>query len=173
MATLGDRLVTFTGLSKPDRSPSSARKALTEHDRRDTEPSMSRQNVDIVRHSLEAFARGDFDAAFAAHDPASEWRTAADEPDRQVYRGVAGLRRFVDSIEELWEDRFAGSTVFEDYIERGDWVVVPWRARLHGRTSGIAVDVTETYAVQVRDSKIVCVEEYRHADDAFARVERS
>jgi ketosteroid isomerase-like protein len=134
---------------------------------------MSRENVDIVRHSLEAFARADFDTAFAAHDPASEWRTAADEPDRHVYRGVAELRQFVDSIKELWEDRFDGRTVFEDYIERGDWVVVPWRAQLHGRTSGIAVDVTETYAVQVRDGKIVCVEEYRHVDEALARVERS
>ena len=126
-----------------------------------------------MRRSLEAFARGDFETSFAAHDPATEWRTAADEPDQQTYRGMAGLRRFVESLEELWEDRFDGRTEFEDFIGRGEWVVVPWRGRMRGRTSGITVEVQETYAVQVREGKIVRVEEYRHADEALARIDSS
>ena len=62
---------------------------------------------------------------------------------------------------------------FEDFIERGDWVIVPWTARLRGRGSGISVDVNETYAVQVRDGRIVRVEEYRKVDEALARVDRT
>jgi ketosteroid isomerase-like protein len=134
---------------------------------------MSRENVEIVRASLEAFACGDFDTAFAAYDPAIEWCTAADEPDRQTYRGMAGLDRFVESLEELWEDRFDGTMRFEDFIDRGDWVVVPWRAKMRGRTSGITVEVRETYALQVCDGKIVRVEEYRQVNDALVRVERN
>ena len=133
---------------------------------------MSRENVELVRRSLEAFARGDFDTAFAAHDPGTEWSTAADEPDRQTYRGVAGLRSLVEALGELWEDRFDGVTTFEDYIEHGDWVVVPWTARLRGRGSGIPIDVTETYAVRVREGRIVRVEEHRHVAQALARVNR-
>jgi ketosteroid isomerase-like protein len=133
---------------------------------------MSGDAVDLVRRSLEAFSRGDFETAFAAHDPATEWRTAADEPDRQTYRGIGGLRRFVKSIEELWEGRFDDIMEFEDFIDRGDWVVVPWKARIRGRTSGITVDVSETYAVQVRDDKIVRVEEYRDLNRALARTGR-
>jgi ketosteroid isomerase-like protein len=133
---------------------------------------MSSTNVEIVRRSLEAFARGDFDTAFAAHDPDIVWSTAADEPDQQIYRGIAGLRSFVESSDELWEDRFAGTMEFEDFIERGDWVIVPWTARLRGRGSGISVDVNETYAVQVRDGRIVRVEEYRKVDEALARLDR-
>ena len=132
---------------------------------------MSRGTVDIVRRSLAAFARGDFDTAFEAHDPAIEWCTAADEPDSQTYRGITGLHRFVESLQELWEGRFDDLVVFEDFIDRGDWVVVPWRSQLRGRTSGITVEVSETYAVLVRDGKIVRVEEYRHTDDALARVD--
>jgi ketosteroid isomerase-like protein len=131
---------------------------------------MSRDNVEIVRRSLEAFARGDFDAAFAAHDADSAWCTAADEPDRRTYRGIDDLRRFAESLDELWEDRFAGVMEFEDFIEQGDWVVVPWTARLHGRSSGIAVDVSETYAVQLRGGRIVRVDEYRHLDQALERL---
>jgi uncharacterized protein len=133
---------------------------------------MSSTNIEIVRRSVEAFGRGDFDTAFAAHDPDIVWCTAADEPDQQTYRGIAGLRRFVESIDELWEDRFDGTMEFEDFIERGDWVIVPWRARLRGRNSGISVEVDETYAVQVRDGRIVRVEEYRKVDEALARLDR-
>jgi ketosteroid isomerase-like protein len=130
---------------------------------------MSRENVEIVRASLEAFARGDFDAAFAAHHAESEWCTAEDEPDRRTYRGTAELRGFVESLDELWEHRFDEIMEFEDFIERGDWVVVPWSARMRGRVSGIDVEVRETYAVKVRDGRIVRVEEYRHTDQALAR----
>jgi amino acid transporter/ketosteroid isomerase-like protein len=136
-------------------------------------PARPSENVEIVRRSLEAFGSGDFDTAFAAHDADAEWHTAADEPDSQVYRGIAALDRFVDSLGEAWEDRFAGVMEFEDFIERGDWVIVPWSARLRGRGSGIAVDVRETYAVQVRDARIVRVEEYRDVDQALKRPDAS
>jgi uncharacterized protein len=133
---------------------------------------MSPTNVEIVRRSLEAFGRGDFETAFAAYDPDIVWCTAADEPDQQTYRGIAGLRSFAESLDELWLDRFDGTMEFEDFIERGDWVIVPWRARLRGRGSGIIVDASETYAVQVRDGRIVRVEEYRKVDQALAQVAR-
>jgi ketosteroid isomerase-like protein len=123
-----------------------------------------------VRRSLEAFARGDFDAAFAAYDPESVWCTAADEPDQRTYRGIEELRSFAESLGESWEDRFEGVMEFDDFIERSDWVVVPWTARLHGRTSGAAVDVSETYAIQLRGGRIVRVDEYRHVDQALERL---
>ena len=134
---------------------------------------MSREAVELVRRSLSAFSRGQFETAFAACDAKVEWSTAADEPDPQTYRGRADLDRFVRSLDELWEGRFDELVEFEDFIDRGDWVVVPWRARMRGRASGVVVDVTETYAVQVRDGKIIRVEEYRRTDDALARVERA
>jgi ketosteroid isomerase-like protein len=133
---------------------------------------MSAQNVEIVRRSFEAFARGDFDTAFAAHDPGTVWCTAADEPDQGTYRGIASVRSFAESLDELWEDRFAGVMEFEDFIERGDWVVVPWTAQMRGRGSGITVDVSETYAVQLRNRRIVRVDEYRHVQDALASLEQ-
>ncbi len=131
---------------------------------------MSRENVEIVRRSFEAFARGDFEAAFAAHDAGTEWRTAADEPDQQTYQGIAGLRRFVDSLLDHWEDRFADVMEFEAFIDRGDWVIAPWTARLQGRASGVSVQVRETYAAQVRAGKIVRVEEYRTKEEALEAV---
>jgi ketosteroid isomerase-like protein len=124
-------------------------------------------NVDIVRRSFQALARGDFEAAFADHAPDIEWRTASDEPDSQTYRGIDGLRRLVAAVAEPWENRFDGSVELEESISRGPWVVVPWRARLHGRGSGLEIEVFETYAVLVRAGKIARVEEYRTTEEAL------
>ena len=124
-------------------------------------------NVDIVRRSFQALARGDFEAAFADHAPDIEWRTASDEPDSQTYRGIDGLRRLVAAVAEPWENRFDGSVELEEFISRGPWVVVPWRARLHGRGSGLEIEVFETYAVLVRAGKIARVEEYRTTGEAL------
>ena len=119
---------------------------------------------------MEAFARGDLDAFLADHDPDSEWRTAADEPNPQTYHGHEGLRRFAAEISEAWADRFDGVMTFEDFIDLGDWVVVPWTARLRGRSSGIEVDVSETYAVRVEHCRIVRVNEYRTTEEAIDAV---
>jgi ketosteroid isomerase-like protein len=133
---------------------------------------MSLENVEVVRRSFEAFARGDFETAFAAHDPNTEWCTADDEPDQQTYRGIDGLRRFAATIDEPWTDRFARTVSADDFIDFGDWIVVPWHGRLHGRGSGIEVEIWETYAVQLRDGKIVRVEEYRTKEQALEAMER-
>jgi ketosteroid isomerase-like protein len=86
---------------------------------------MSQANVDVVRSSFEAFARGDFGDAFSSYDPGTEWCTAVDEPDQRTYRGLAALTDFVESLAEPWVDRFGATMKFEDFIDGGDWVVVP------------------------------------------------
>ena len=132
---------------------------------------MSQRNVELVRASFEAFGRGDFNAAFAAYDPVVEWRTADDEPDSRTYRGLAELRAFVAHLADPWTDRFGQAIHFEDFIDCGDWVVAPWSGRLHGHGSGIEIEVSETYAVLVRDGRIVRVDEYRTVEEALDAVE--
>jgi ketosteroid isomerase-like protein len=133
---------------------------------------VSEKNVELVRASFEAFGRGDFNAAFAAYDTEVEWCTATDEPDSRTYRGLAELRAFVAHLADPWTDRFGSATSFEDFIDCGDWVVAPWSGRLHGHGSGIEIEVSETYAVQVRDGRIVRVDEYRTLEEAIGAVQR-
>jgi ketosteroid isomerase-like protein len=128
---------------------------------------MSRENVELVRRSCEAFARGDFETAFAVYDPDIEWHTALDEPDRQTYHGIEGMHKFVVDISDSWLDRFGGGQRFEDFIDLGDWVVAPWSARFRGQISGIEMTVHETYAVLVTRGKIVRVQEYRTKEEAL------
>ncbi len=131
---------------------------------------MSRANVDLVRASFEAFGRGDFETAFAAFDEEVEWKTADDEPDTQVLHGHRELRAFIRHLTDPWTDRFGPAIEFEDFIDCGDWVVAPWRGIVHGHGSGIEMEISETYAAQVRAGRITRVEEYRTADQALEAV---
>jgi ketosteroid isomerase-like protein len=128
---------------------------------------MSAQNVELVRRSLEAFARGDLERFLAGLAPGIEWTTGADEPDPQTYRGAEGIRRLSADTAEAWVNRFDGAVRFTDFIDLGEWVVAPWTARLEGKGSGIVVEVYETYAVRVERDRIVRVIEYRTTDEAI------
>jgi ketosteroid isomerase-like protein len=132
--------------------------------------SLSAENVEMVRRSMEAFARGDLDAFLAAVDPDTEWRTAADEPNPQTYRGHDGIRRFAAEISEAWDGRFDDVMEFDDFVDLEDWVVVPWTARLRGRSSGVEVEVNETYAVRVEEGRIVSIDEFRTRQEAIDAV---
>ena len=57
-----------------------------------------------------------------------------------------------------------------DLVRCGDWVVAPWRARLHGHGSGIEIDVSETYTVLVHDGRIKRVDEYLTVEQALEAV---
>jgi len=131
---------------------------------------MPERKLEVVRRSFEAFARGDFDTAFASFDPDAEWRTAEDEPDSKTYRGLEEVRRLAASFAEPWSDRFDGAVVPDEYIDLGDWVVVPTSGRVHGKGSGIEVEVRETYAVRLHGERIVRVEEYRTKEQALEAV---
>ena len=102
----------------------------------------------------------------------SSGSTAYDEPDSRTYTGLAELRTFVAHLADPWTDRFEEAITFEDFIDCGDWVVAPWSGRLHGHGSGIEIEVSETYAVRVRDGRIVRVEEYRTVEEALEAVNR-
>ena len=129
-------------------------------------------NVQLVRSSLEAFGRGDFDAALEAFDRDVKWQTADDEPDTHAYIGVPAIRRFVEHLADPWTDRFGPAIEFQDFIDCGDWVVAPWTGRVHGHGSGIEIEISETYAVLVRDGRIARVVEYRTPEEALDAVAR-
>ena len=131
---------------------------------------MAEANVDVVRRSFEAFVGGDFVTAFAAYHPDAAWTTAEDEPDARTYRGLDEIKRFVDTLSEPWADRFERTVEPEEYIDRGTWVVVPMSGRVHGKGSGVEIDLRETYAVRLQDHRIVKVEEYRTRDQALQAV---
>ena len=106
---------------------------------------MSKENVEAVRASYDAQARGDLEAALAAADPEIEVYDH-DILDAREYRGVEGVLRWQADWEGSWATwRWEP----EDFIEAGDRVVAILRVRAKGRHSGVDVERVACPALDV------------------------
>ena len=121
---------------------------------------MSQGNVEVVRRSIEAYQRGDLEAALADVHPAIVWNPFEEAP----MQGVDAVRAYLTRWESDWEDL---ETTTEEFIDAGDAVVAVVHFRGRGRNSGIEVDA-RTYAVYtVRDGKTVDMEEFIEREEAL------
>jgi ketosteroid isomerase-like protein len=126
---------------------------------------MSEHNVETARRGLEAF-NGGAEAFIAFIGPDFEARTQPElsvEPD--VYRGPDGIRRYFTSFEEAMEEiRFDA----EEFIDAGDYVVVPARLSAKGKGTGISVVQPSTLVWTFRDGRPVALTSYATTEVALA-----
>jgi ketosteroid isomerase-like protein len=119
---------------------------------------VSRENVEIVRELLDAFARRDHEMAFDFYDPEIEWDATeiADAiPDLAgVYRGYDGVRTYWRRWLSAWSDL---TFVVEDIRDAGADVVALIRDQHQtGRLSGIDTEIPPYALVfTIRDGKVV------------------
>src|SRR2546426_4833571 len=82
-------------MKAPARRRTRARGSPRNESRADAIDCDSVGNVDIVKRSYEAFARGDMNGVLADVHPEIEWQQAQGLPHGGVYHGVAAGRRAV------------------------------------------------------------------------------
>jgi ketosteroid isomerase-like protein len=128
---------------------------------------MSRENVEIVRRAIDAFNDGDLDAALRDVDPEVEidWSRSRGV-EAGTYRGYEACRRFWSTFIETF-DRV--TITADEYIERGDHVVVPNRGRAWGR-DGIEVATQSASVVTLRQGRIVAWRLYQEKSEALEAV---
>jgi ketosteroid isomerase-like protein len=128
---------------------------------------MSEKNVEVVRQSCEAWARGDIGAAVDAWHPNVEWDTTHFEGwiESRLIRGRDEVLRFLER-EWLgsWESYEAG---IGDLIDAGDRVVVFWWQRMTGRGSGVPVQLESAQVHTVRDRQILRIDNYTDRAEAL------
>jgi ketosteroid isomerase-like protein len=112
-------------------------------------------NREVVENQIDAFNRSDFDEAerLMLPDVVVDFSRSMG-PASGVYRGVARVREFVESLLDSFESIVA--TPMEMY-ERGDWIAVDVHVRFRGRESGVDVDARGGRAYRLRDGKIAHV----------------
>jgi ketosteroid isomerase-like protein len=138
---------------------------------------MPGQNIEIVRAMLEPFngidaTAIDMDAEAireliqSANSPNVELRpleSGAGSGPSALYRGWDGL---VEYLRE-WLEPFSEYHVeLLDYIEAGDCVLVPSRQWGVGSASGARVEIELTFVYELRDGKIVRIDQYDTVEDA-------
>ena len=128
---------------------------------------MPQRNVEIVRRAIDAFNRRDLDAAARDSDPKVEvdWSRSLGV-EAAIYQGRDDVRGFWNTFLDMFER----IVVYPDeFIERGEHVVVPNRTRMWGR-DGIEVEARSVLVVTLRDGRILKWRLYQERDDALAAV---
>jgi ketosteroid isomerase-like protein len=75
---------------------------------RDTAWAMSEENVEVVRKLFDAFNRGDLDALLGFLSPEVAWESLPLPGFRDVYRGRAEAREWIELLLEIFEEGHLG-----------------------------------------------------------------
>ena len=126
---------------------------------------MSQENVEIVRRSLKANARGDIEEALTYVDPDGELHSAIiGGAEGHVYRGHDGFRRWYAETEATFEELRTELTEFRDL---GDRVVGLGQIHARGRESGVELDSATGWVFTLRNGKILKAEGFLSPDEAL------
>lgn len=113
---------------------------------------MSQKNADLVASAYRAFAAGDLAPVLQIADPECEVIEPPGMPDRQTYRGHAGL------LEALghWPSQFEEfRTEVVRLIDAGDTVISLARHTGRGKTSGVEVEALIANVHVFRNGRMV------------------
>ena len=112
---------------------------------------MSEENVEIIRAAIDAFNRGDVDAAFKAVIPDFEYdQTRAVGIDRGVFN-LEQFRSLLTTFTDSWESFTIDA---DELIDAGEGVVMPFTNVARGR-DGIEVQARGIWVWTIRDGSIV------------------
>src|SRR3954452_25347612 len=115
---------------------------------------MSEENVEIVRRSLDAFLRGDFNGAMRVFHPEIAFDVTHTMPDGQVYMGHDGFRTGLRRWLGAWDEY---ALEVDEYVDAGDSVVIFLRESGRGKGSGMSTEQSVAAVWTLHDSEVVRV----------------
>jgi uncharacterized protein len=119
---------------------------------------MSEENVEVVRAQIDAYNRGDYDAALALLDEEVEWHVpevaALDAPASGIVQGRARVAEQFARWLEAWETHAFQVT---EALSQGDDVFIAGLQVGRGRHSGLDIRVPTFHVFTLRDQKIVAM----------------
>jgi ketosteroid isomerase-like protein len=120
------------------------------------------QNVEIVRRFL-AF---DVEEALTYADPDIVWNPIEESPTQ----GHDAVRASLERWKGEWDHY---KLVPEEFVDRGDLVVVTVRLGGRGRASGVEIDARFYDVYTLRDGKIVRMDQFTERSEALEAAGRS
>ena len=111
-----------------------------------------RADIEMLRAGYEAFSRGEWDSVFRAAHPDIELITTDRVTNPGTYRGVDDIRRFFEDLFAPFEEVVAEP---EEFLERGDQVVVLVVVRSRPRGSSAFIENRIGHLWTMRDGQVV------------------
>jgi len=127
---------------------------------------MSEENVELVRRSIDAFSRGDFDGVLEgfAPDALIDWSNSIGF-DAGVFRGHGEMRAFLERFYEGFDDIRLELLYGPEEVENG-FVVTENVSYSRGR-DGIVVPAQSTFLTTVRDGEQTSLTLYQTRQEAL------
>ena len=125
---------------------------------------MSQENVEIVRESLEAFARRDKAAWSELCDPNLEVVPIGDWPEGEKLRGEEAVWDFMVTSDEPWKP---GSYEMVEVMDNDENVVTRLKRDMQGKSSGVEVHYDYWLVLTSRYGKALRLEWFEKRDDAL------
>ena len=126
---------------------------------------MSRENVEIVRRVFTAFSCGDATAMLQDLDP--DVVLHVEQAGQGVYRGHEGV---IKSLVDWTEDIDDFKVVAEEFLDKGDDVVVRTRQTGSGKSSGAPMEGLAWFVCQMREGKVVRIHVLNTEQEALEAV---
>ena len=126
---------------------------------------MSQENIEVVRHTIDAFNRGDVAAVIAAFDESCEVFEPPEMPDTPTvgFRGHDGVRDWMTNIREVVGVQFEPRT----FSGGGNAVLSELTGRGLGQASRAPLEWTTFAVFHLRDGKIVRVQAFLDRGEAL------
>ena len=127
---------------------------------------MSHENVEIVQAVIDAWNRGDWDAALKDAATSFEFDfSRAIGPGRGVY-GLDQMGEYFRQFTEMWTSLRLET---HEFIEAGEQVVTPNTLHAQGR-DGIEVQARSAWVWTIRDGKVLHLCFYQSHEEALEAV---
>jgi ketosteroid isomerase-like protein len=125
---------------------------------------MSDQNVEVVRSMYAAFANRDRATLLSNLDPAMRVYDRPHHPEASVYEGREGFMRFAETDWDAFDE-----VTYEpqEFVARGEYVVVPIRQSGKGKGSALGVEESIVNVWKLRGGKCVELRNYSTIDEAL------
>jgi ketosteroid isomerase-like protein len=126
---------------------------------------MSRENVEVVRRSIDLWNRGDVEALVATFSDEAELEPAPEFIEGGKMKGRERIGRFFERLHEGWQP--GDAVALGEFQEAGDRVMFSFRWRAIGDQSGIETS-SEWIAVDTfRDGLVVRMQIFSDRDEAL------
>ena len=113
---------------------------------------MSQENIKVLRRLYGFWADRDYSVVEGLVHPDAVLDVSRNVFNPAVHRGLDSFQRFVEQIDEVWED-FAVTP--EELIDRGDTVVVSHRISGKGRGGGVEAEMLLYGVCEFHEGKIL------------------
>jgi ketosteroid isomerase-like protein len=125
----------------------------------------SRDEIERVWRSYDAFNRRDLETFLDGFHPDAEWHPILADLGGGVYRGHEGIRAMLEEIDETW-DSFR--IELEKVHDAGERLLVFTRSRARGKASGLETGLNAVTLIELRDGRATRVWSYMSLEEALA-----